>query len=120
MPNHVTTYFNDDMEMMNRLKKELAKTSPFGDFSGINYVIFNNYFLYETSLPRAFICDKILDKVSGQNQITWVPDFGVYVTEKDVEAFCEKVVCGWEAYDSNHEQWILGVEERMVMAKRLN
>ncbi len=120
MPHHVTTYFNDDMEMMNRFKKKLVKISPFWDFSGINYVTSNNYFWYETSHPRAFICDKILDKVSGQNQITWVPDFGVYVTEENVDAFCEKAVRDREAYDPNHEQWIPSAEERMVMTKRLN
>lgn len=119
-PQHMTTYLNDDMELMNRFKKELVKISPFWDFSGVNYVTSNNYFWYETSHPRAFICDKILDTVSGQNQITWVPDFGVYVTEENVDAFCEKAVRDREAYDPNHEQWVPSAEERAVMTKRVN
>lgn len=119
-PQHMTTYLNDDMELMNRFKKELVKISPFWDFSGVNYVTANNYFWYETSHPRAFICDKILDTVSGQNQITWVPDFGVYVTEENVDAFCEKAVRDREAYDPNHEQWVPSAEERAVMTKRVN
>lgn len=120
MPHHMTTYLNDDVELMNRFKKELVKISPFWDFSGVNYVTSNNYFWYETSHPRAFICDKILDTVSGQNQITWVPDFGVYVTEENVDAFCEKAVRDREAYDPNHEQWVPSAEERAVMTKRVN
>lgn len=119
-PQHMTTYLNDDMELMNRFKKELVKISPFWDFSGVNYVTSNNYFWYETSHPRAFICDKILDTVSGRNQITWVPDFGVYVTEENVDAFCEKAVRDREAYDPNHEQWVPSAEERAVMTKRVN
>lgn len=119
-PQHMTTYLADDMELMNRFKKELVKISPFWDFSGVNYVTANNYFWYETSHPRAFICDKILDTVSGQNQITWVPDFGVYVTEENVDAFCEKAVRDRGAYDPNHEQWVPSAEERAVMTKRVN
>ena len=119
-PQHMTSYLADDMELMNRFKKELVKISPFWDFSGVNYVTSNNYFWYETSHPRAFICDKILDTVSGQNQITWVPDFGVYITEENVDAFCEKAVRDREAYDPNHEQWVPSAEERAVMTKRLN
>lgn len=119
-PQHMTTYLNDDMELMNRFKKELVKISPFWDFSGVNYVTSNNYFWYETSHPRAFICDKILDTVSGRNQITWVPDFGAYVTEENVDAFCEKAVRDREAYDPNHEQWVPSAEERAVMTKRVN
>ena len=119
-PQHMTTYLNDDMELMNRFKKELVKISPFWDFSGVNYVTSNNYFWYETSHPRAFICDKILDTVSGQNKITWVPDFGVYVTPENVDDFCEKAVQDREAYDPDHEQWIPSAEERAVMTKRLN
>lgn len=119
-PQHMTTYLADDMELMNRFKKELVKISPFWDFSGVNYVTANNYFWYETSHPRAFICDKILDTVSGQNQITWVPDFGVYVTPENVDAFCEKAVRDRAAYDPDHEQWIPSPEERKRMTKRLN
>ena len=119
-PQHMTTYLADDMELMNRFKKELAKISPFWDFSGVNYVTTNNYFWYETSHPRAFICDKILDMVSGQNQMAWVPDFGVYVTPENVDAFCEKAVRDREAYDPNHEQWIPTAEERAVMSRRLH
>lgn len=119
-PQHMTTYLNDDIQLMNKFKKELVKISPFWDFSGVNYVTANNYFWYETSHPRAFICDKILDIVSGQNQITWVPDFGVYVTPDNVDAFCEKAVRDREAYDPHHEQWIPSVEERTIMTKRVN
>lgn len=119
-PQHMTTYLADDIELMNRFKKELVKISPFWDFSGVNYVTANNYFWYETSHPRAFICDKILDTVSGQNQITWVPDFGVYVTPENVDAFCEKAVRDRAAYDPNHEQWIPSPEERKIMTKRVN
>ena len=119
-PQHMTTYLADDMELMNRFKKELVKISSFWDFSGVNYVTANNYFWYETSHPRAFICDKILDTVSGQNKITWVPDFGVYVTPDNVDAFCEKAVRDREAYDPDHEQWIPTAEERAIMIKRVN
>lgn len=119
-PMHATTYLADDITLMNHFKKELVKISPFWDFSGVNYVTANNYFWYETSHPRAFICDKILDTVSGQNQMTWVPDFGMYVTPDNVEAFCEKAVRDREAYDPDHEQWIPTAEERAIMTKRVN
>lgn len=119
-PQHMTTYLSDDMELMNQFKKELVKISPFWDFSGVNYVTANNYFWYETSHPRAFICDKILDMVSGQNRMTWVPDFGVYVTPDNVDDFCEEAVRDREAYDPNHEQWIPTAEERAVMSRRLH
>ena len=58
--------------------------------------------------------------VSGQNQMAWVPDFGVYVTPENVDAFCEKAVRDREAYDPNHEQWIPTAEERAVMSRRLH
>lgn len=119
-PQHVTNYFVDDMMLMNSFKKELVKISPFWDFSGINYVTANNYFWYETSHARAFICDKILDIVSGQNRMTWVPDFGVYVTPENVDAFCEKAVRDRAAYDPYHEQWVPSEEERKVMTRRVN
>lgn len=119
-PIHAYSYLNEDIVRLNRFKKEIVQITPFYDFSGINYVTINNYFWYETTHPRAFICDKILDIVSGQNQITWVPDFGVYVTEENVDAFCEKAVRDREAYDPNHEQWVPSAEERAVMTKRVN
>ena len=119
-PQHMMTYLSDDMQLMNRFKKELVKISPFWDFSGVNYVTANNYFWYETSHPRAFICDKILDIVSGQNQMTWVPDFGVYVTPDNVDTFCENAVRDREAYDPDHAQWIPTAEERAVMSRRLH
>lgn len=119
-PLHMTTYLADDMDLMNRFKKELVKISSFWDFSGVNYVTANNYFWYETSHPRAFICDKILDIVSGQHKITWVPDFGVYVTPDNVDAFCEKAVRDRAAYDPDHEQWVPSAEERKIMTKRAN
>lgn len=113
-------YLANNIMWINRFKKDLAHLTPFWDFSGINYVTVNNYFWYDRMHPRAFICDKILDTVSGQNQITWVPDFGVYVTEENVDAFCEKAVRDREAYDPNHEQWVPSAEERAVMTKRVN
>lgn len=119
-PMHAEAYLADDIELMNQFKKELVKISPFWDFSGINYITTNNYFWYETSHPRAFVCDKILDTVSSRNHITWLPDFGVYVTPENVNAFCEKAVRDREAYDSDHEQWIPTAEERAVMTKRVN
>lgn len=119
-PLHMTTYLDNDMDRMNRFKRELVKISPFWDFSGVNVITVNNYFWYETSHPRAFVCDKILDKVSGKNQMTWVPDFGVYVTADNVDAFCEKAVKDRERYDPNHEQWVPTAEERAAMTKRIN
>ena len=119
-PIKMQAYMNSDLTLMTRFKKELARLSPFWDFSGVNYVTANNYFWYDGSHPRAFICDKILDTVSGQNKITWVPDFGVYVTSENVDAFCEKAVRDRGAYDPNHEQWIPSSEERKIMTKRMN
>lgn len=113
-------YLANNIMWINRFKKDLAHLTPFWDFSGINYVTANNYFWYDRMHPRAFICDKILDTVSGQNQMTWVPDFGVYVTEENVDELCEKAVRDREAYDPNHEQWVPGAEERAVMTKRVN
>lgn len=118
-PQHMAKYLMNDMELMNRFKKELVKISPFWDFSGANVITSNNYFWYETSHPRAFVCDKILDTVSGKNCITGVPDFGVYVTPENVDDFCEKAVRDRETYDPSHEQWIPNAEERAVMTKRM-
>ena len=119
-PQHMTTYLAYDMDRMIQFKKELAQICPFWDFSGVNYVTTNNYFWFETSHPRPFICDKMLDIVSGNNQITWVPDFGVYVTPENVDAVCENAVREREAYDTNHEQWVPSMLERKVLTKRLN
>lgn len=117
-PQHMSTYLASDAAMMARFKKELANICPFWDFSGVNYVTTNNYFWFETSHPRPFICDKMLDIVSGNNQITWIPDFGIYVTPENVDAVCEKAVREREAYDPNHEQWIPSTEERVIMTRR--
>ena len=118
-PQHMTTYLTYDIDTMNRFKKELVEITPFWDFSGVNYVTENNYFWFETSHPRPFICEKMLDIVSGQNKITWVPDFGVYVTPENVDAFCAKAVRDRATYDPNHEQWVPTAEERAIMTQRM-
>lgn len=119
-PIQMNAYLASDFQWMQRFKKDLSKLTDFWDFSGVNYVTENNYFWYDMMHPRAFICDKILDTVSGQHKITWVPDFGVYVTPENVDAFCEKAVRDREAYDPNHKQWVPTAEERAVMTKRVN
>lgn len=118
-PQHMTTYLAYDMDMMLRFKKELVKICPFWDFSGVNYITVNNYFWFETSHPRPFVCDKMLSIVSGNKWIDWMPDFGVYVTPENVDAFCEKAVRDRASYDPNHEQWIPTAEERKILTKRL-
>ena len=113
-------YMLDNVEKMNAFKKELVQITPFYDFSGINYVTRNAYFWYESAHPRAFICDKMLDLVAGQQKITWLPDFGAWVTPENVEAFCAKALRDREAYDVEEAQWIPSEEERKILRKRLH
>ncbi len=89
-PVHITSYLKDDIHLSNRFKKELVKITDFYDFNYINFVSINNYFWYETSHPRYFVCDWELKVITNQFDKNIPKDFGRLITKDNVDYYCEK------------------------------
>ena len=89
-PVHITSYLKDDIHLSNRFKKELVKITDFYDFNYINFVTINNYFWYETSHPRYFVCDWELKVITNQFDKNIPKDFGRLITKDNVDYYCEK------------------------------
>lgn len=115
-PIHIQSYLNEDIVQLNRFKKEIVQITPFYDFSGINYITTNNYFWYETIHPRAFVCNKILDVISGRNSIQEMTGFGTYVTKANIDTWLKQLVRERNSFkESQHVQWIPSLTEREKM-----
>lgn len=105
-PVHITSYLEDDIENSNKFKKEIVKINNFYDFNNINFISKNNIFWYETSHPRALICNLILCKVSGNILYNIPEDFGVYITKENIDDYCKKYKNDREKFTSNYVQFI--------------
>ena len=89
-PVHITSYLKDDIHLSNHFKRELVKITDFYDFNYINFITINNYFWYETSHPRYFVCDWELKVITNQYDKNIPKDFGRLITKDNVDYYCEK------------------------------
>lgn len=105
-PVHITSYLKDDIEISNRFKKELANITDFYDFNYINFITVNNYFWYETSHPRYFVCDWQLKVIINQYDEKIPKDFGHLVTKKNVDYYCNKYKIDKENFKMPEKQYI--------------
>lgn len=105
-PVHITSYLKDDIEISNRFKKELANITDFYDFNYINFITVNNYFWYETSHPRYFVCDWQLKVITNQYDEKIPQDFGHLVTKKNVDYYCNKYKIDKENFKMSEKQYI--------------
>lgn len=105
-PVHITSYLKDDIEISNRFKKELANITDFYDFNYINFITVNNYFWYETSHPRYFVCDWQLKVITNQYDEKIPKDFGHLVTKKNVDYYCNKYKIDKENFKMPEKQYI--------------
>lgn len=105
-PVHITSYLKDDIEISNRFKKELANITDFYDFNYINFITVNNYFWYETSHPRYFVCDWQLKVITNQYDEKIPKDFGHLVTKENVDYYCNKYKIDKENFKMPEKQYI--------------
>lgn len=105
-PVHITSYLKDDIEISNRFKKGLANITDFYDFNYINFITVNNYFWYETSHPRYFVCDWQLKVITNQYDEKIPKDFGHLVTKKNVDYYCNKYKIDKENFKMPEKQYI--------------
>lgn len=105
-PVHITTYLNDDIKLSNRFKRELVKITDFYDFNYINFVTINNYFWYETSHPRYFVCDWELKVITNQYDKNIPEDFGHLITKENIDYYCNKYIIDREYFKKPSKQYI--------------
>ena len=105
-PVHITSYLKDDIHISNRFKKELANITDFYDFNYVNFITVNNYFWYETSHPRYFVCDWQLKVITNQYDEKIPKDFGHLVTKKNVDYYCNKYKIDKENFKMPEKQYI--------------
>lgn len=105
-PVHITTYLNDDIYLSNWFKKELVKITDFYDFNYINFITINNYFWYETSHPRYFVCDWELKVITNQYDKNIPKDFGHLITKENIDYYCNKYIIDRENFKKPSKQYI--------------
>ncbi|HOW35840.1 MAG TPA: hypothetical protein PL155_05440 [Candidatus Omnitrophota bacterium] len=96
-PLHKTTYFDNDIDQLNKFKRELSRVSGYWDFSGLNSITTNNYYYYETSHFRSMVADMVIARIFGLRNIRIPDDFGYYVTAKNVEQHIEDLKRSYNA-----------------------
>lgn len=84
-PIHKTTYLANNRELHYDFLKKLSNITDFYDFGGINKVTTNNYFYYEASHYRPIIGKAISKYIQFNQKIDSIPDFGVYITKKNID-----------------------------------
>lgn len=105
-PVHITSYLKDDIHLSNQFKRELVKTTDFYDFNYINFVTINNYFWYETSHPRYFVCDWELKVITNQYDKNIPEDFGHLITKENIDYYCNKYIIDRENFKKPSKQYI--------------
>lgn len=86
-PINAVTYRDNNLQEFNEFKRQLAQVTDYYDFSGLNDITTNNYYYYETSHYRPLVGDMIVNRLFNKGNT----DFGVYVTEDNVENHIQKL-----------------------------
>lgn len=105
-PVHITSYLKDDIHLSNQFKRELVKITDFYDFNYINFVTINNYFWYETSHPRYFVCDWELKVITNKYDKNIPKDFGYLITKENIDYYCNKYIIDRENFKKPSKQYI--------------
>ncbi|MFA5275297.1 MAG: hypothetical protein WC417_00155 [Candidatus Omnitrophota bacterium] len=84
-PIHYLRYVNIDLDRFSDFKRGLAQITDYYDFSGLNSVVKDNHYFYETSHYRPMLGDTIISKILNVNISQAVSDFGVFITKDNVE-----------------------------------
>jgi hypothetical protein len=71
--------------------KQLAEISPFWDFTGYNSITTDDRNYYEWSHYRVTVVKYILARVFNDPSVDVPDDFGVFVTQDNIEAHLEKL-----------------------------
>ncbi len=85
-PSQQVAYLNTNLERFARFKKELAGVTGYFDFSGLNSITKDPYYYYEPLHYRPMVGDLMLAVMFGNPELAVPRDFGVYVTDANVEA----------------------------------
>ena len=105
-PVHITSYLKDDIHLSNQFKRKLVKITDFYDFNYINFITINNYFWYETSHPRYFVCDWELKVITNQYDKNIPKDFGHFITKENIDYYCNKYIIDRENFKKPSKQYI--------------
>lgn len=85
-PVHKTSYLANNIQNFDKFKKELALTTDYYDFSGLNKITTNNIMYYETSHYRVKVGDMIIDKIyKSKNTNADCDSFGAYITASNID-----------------------------------
>lgn len=79
-PIHHRTYEANNLEEFDAFKHELAKITPYYDFSGLNRITTNDYYYYETSHYRPIVGDMMLHRMFEISKDAET-DFGRYIEQ---------------------------------------
>lgn len=79
-PIHHKTYEANNLDEFDTFKRELAKITPYYDFSGLNRITTNDYYYYETSHYRPIVGDMIIHRIFDMPKDAET-DFGKYVEQ---------------------------------------
>ena len=86
-PVHVTTYLRNEIELFNNFKRKVAQVTDYYDFCDINFITKNSYFWYETSHPRYFTGEYLVNRICNKNLDRVPDDFGKFITKENVEQY---------------------------------
>ncbi|MBR6679075.1 MAG: hypothetical protein IKL58_01960, partial [Phascolarctobacterium sp.] len=102
-----TTYLRNDIRLFNNFKREVSYVTDCYDFCDINFITKNNYFWYETSHPRYFTGEYIVNRICNKNLERVPDDFGKLVTKDNVEQYlAEKIVERDNFSFDNYDQYV--------------
>ncbi|HWR39069.1 MAG TPA: hypothetical protein VN611_06185 [Patescibacteria group bacterium] len=98
-PNHVTmdsVVFDDYCQLL----RGVSEISPFWDFSGYNSVTLNDRNYYEKSHYRPPVAEMLAARIFDDPTTVLPPDFGVWVTETNVEEHLQRLGREFEQADA--------------------
>ena len=106
-PVHITTYLRNDIKLFNDFKREVSYVTDYYDFCDINFITTNSYFWYETSHPRYFTGEYIVNRICNKNLDRVPEDFGKFITRENVEQYLADKLSERNSFLlSNHKQYV--------------
>lgn len=90
-PGHAASYLCDNLEFMNRVRKELAGLTDFWDFSRPGRITMDNFNYVDLVHYRKKIGAMMVERMCnpGKKELA---DFGTLVTEKNVDSYLKQTV----------------------------
>ena len=85
-PTYYTSYLNVNLDNYFYALKKLADITDYYDFSGLNSVVVNSFFHYETSHFRHKTGDMMIGRIFDRAESEVPADFGKHVTRANVDA----------------------------------